>query len=352
MITSSFLSTASLSNDTRLSIALIQARLVQAQKELATGRHADIGITLGASTGITVSMRQDLTQIQSIKDTNSLVLTRMQASQSALQVVASKTQSFLSALVGAQSSATMPETILQEAQSGLQTLQDQLNSSLDGQYLFAGINSDIKPLDDFFANPPPASAQSINAAFSAKFGISPTDPSVSSISASDMQDFLDNEFADLFSSTNWSTNWSAASDKVVNSRISRTETADTSTTANNAVFRQLAEAYAMVSGLGFSNLNSATQQVIIQKATQLVGDGIGGLTKVQSFLGVTQQRVTDSNDQIDIQIDFLTKSIDSLESVDPTVVTTQLTNLTTQLEAAYSVTNRLNNLSIMDFLSS
>jgi flagellar hook-associated protein 3 FlgL len=137
----------------------------------------------------------------------------------------------------------------------------------------------------------------------------------------------------------------------VNSRISRTETADTSVTANDPTFRQLTQAYAMVAGLGFANLNSAAQQVIVKQATTLMGNGIGGLTKVQSFLGVTQQRVSDSNDQIDTQVDFLNKSIDSLESVDPTEVTTQISDLTTQLEAAYSVTNRLNNLSIMDYLT-
>lgn len=61
---------------------------MDAQKELATGRHADVGLTLGAQTGVAVSLRQDIAQIKSIKDTNSLVLTRMQASQAALNTLA------------------------------------------------------------------------------------------------------------------------------------------------------------------------------------------------------------------------------------------------------------------------
>lgn len=350
MLTSTFISTASLSSETKASIARIQQRLVDAQTELSTGRHADVGLTLGAQTGVAVSLRQDIAQIQSIKDTNSIVLTRMQGSQAALNTLATTSQTFLNALTPAQSDNTISGTILQQAQAAMQSLQDQLNSSLDGQYLFAGINSDVKPLDDFFGNPPPASAQAVQAAFTAKFGMSPDDPNVSSISASDMQDFLNNEFADLFSDANWSANWSGASDKPVNSRISRTETANTSVTANDNTFRQLTEAFTMVAGLGFQNLNSATQKVIMQQATQVVSNGIGGLTKVQSFLGVTQQRVSDANDQIDTQIDFLNKSIDGLESVDSAEVTTQISDLSTALEAAYAVTNRLSNLSIMDFL--
>jgi flagellar hook-associated protein 3 FlgL len=351
MITPTFISTASLSSETKASIARIQQRLVDAQTELATGRHADVGLTLGAQTGVSVSLRQDIAQIQSIKDTNSIVLTRMQGSQAALNTLATTSQTFLNALTPAQSTGTMPDTIVQQAQAAMQSLQDQLNSSLDGQYLFAGINSDVKPLDDFFSSPPSASAQAVKTAFVAKFGMSPDDPNASSISASDMKDFLNNEFANLFSDANWSASWSGASDRPVNSRISRTETANTSVTANDNTFRQLAQAFTMVAGLGFQNLNSAAQQVVMQQATQLVSNGIGGLTKVQSFLGVTQQRVSDASDQIGTQIDFLNKSIDGLESVDTAEVTTQISDLSTALEAAYSVTNRLSNLSIMDYLS-
>ncbi len=219
MITPAFSSTTSLTNETRLSIARIQAQLLDAQTELSSGRHADVGITLGATTGVAVSMRQDLDQIQSIKDSNGIVLTRMQASQAALDAISTNAKSFLSTLIDGQSSATPADTTFQQAQAGMQTLQDQLNSSLDGQYLFSGINSDVKPTDDFFADPPSASGQAVADAFQAKFGMSPSDPAVVNISASDMQDFLDNEFSDLFSDTNWSNNWSAASDKPVSNRI-------------------------------------------------------------------------------------------------------------------------------------
>jgi flagellar hook-associated protein 3 FlgL len=107
----------------------------------------------------------------------------------------------------------------------------------------------------------------------------------------------------------------------------------------------------MVSGLGFANLNDGAKQVIVSAARGLTADAIGSLTNIQSFLGVTQQRVTDSNDQIDAQVTFLTKSIDNLENVDSTEVATQLSQLSTALEAAYSVTNRLHNLSLMNYLT-
>ena len=351
MISSSFISSLSLSTDTRRSIAQLQSQLVDAQKELASGRHADVGKTLGATTGVTVSMRQDMDQITSIQNANNLVLNRLTASQSALDTVSKSTSSFLSALITAQTASTSQDTLIQSAQAGMQTLQDQLNASLDGQYLFAGINSDVKPMDDFFGTPPSAGRQAVTAAFQTKFGISPNDPAAANISPSDMQDFLNNEFADLFSDSNWSSTWSAASDKPVSSRITRSGIINTSVTANDSNFRSLAQAYAMISGLGFGNLSNGTQQVIISQARSIVANATGGLTQVQSALGVTQQRISDANDQIDTQVSFLTKSINNLETVDPAAVTTQLSQISTALQAAYSLTNQLNNLSILDYIN-
>ncbi len=351
MITTSYISSASITDETRRSIARLQSQLVDAQQELSTGTHADLGVTLGATTGVSVSMRQDLDQLQAIKNSNDLVLNRLTASQSALETISTGTQNFLSALITAQTAGTSSETLIQAATTGMQTMQDQLNSSLDGQYLFAGINSDVHPMDDFFASPPSAGQQAVTNAFVAKFGISPNDPAAANISPTDMQSFLDNEFANLFSNSNWSSTWSAASDKPVSSRISRSEVVNSSATANDPAFRNVAEAFTMIAGLGFGALNTGTQQVIISKARDLTANAKGGLTLVQSSLGVTQQRITDANDQIDTQVNFLSKSIDNLEQVDPASVSTQLSQISTALQAAYSLTNKLNSLSILNYLS-
>ena len=350
MITPAFISTSALTDETRLSIARLQSRLLDAQKELATGRHADVGVTLGASTGIAVSLRQDLNQIRTMKDTNALVDTRLTASQAALTNIASGAQNYLADLVRIQSASASPDTIVAEAQAGLRTLTDQLNSSVNGQFLFSGINSDVKPIDDYFAASSPNKA-AVAAAFQAKFGMTQDDPNVVNISAADMTDFLDNEFASLFTGANWANNWSSASDKVVSSRISRSETVDTSASANAQVFKDLTAAFTMMSDLGFTALNDQTKQAVIGKAVQLVGNSIGGIGNVQSALGVAQERVKSANDNIDKQVNFLTLSIDNLEAVDPSEVATRIALLQTQLEAAYQVTNRLSNLSLMDYLT-
>jgi len=350
MISSSFISSSSLTDETLRSIANLQKQLVDSQKEIATGRYADVGVTLGATTGVSVSMRQDMDQIQAIQTSNNIVLNRLTASQSSLDTLSKSASDFLSSLISAQTASTSQDTLIQASKAGMQTLQDQLNSSLDGQYLFAGTNSDVQPMDDFFGTPPSQGATDLRNAFKAKFGIYPDDPAVANISPDDMTSFLDNEFANVFSDSNWTSDWTHASTKPVSNRISRSAVINTSVTATNGTFRDLTEAYAMISGLGFANLNSGTQQAIISKARDLTANVTGSLTQVQSGLGVTQQRISDSNDQIDSQVNFLTKSIDNLEQIDPAAVTTQLSQISTALQAAYQLTSQLNNLSILNYL--
>ncbi len=350
MIGPAFISTSSISNDVRQSISRLQGKIVDAQKELTSGRHADGGKTLGAAAGKVVSLRHEALQYQTVLDSNAIVRTRLNATQLGLQAISDTTQSITAALVRAHSNSASPETIVQEARSGLNALIDTLNTSLDGQYIFSGINSDVRPLQNYFSQTPPASRQAVADAFLAKFGISQSDPAVALISAADMQDFVDNAYPAEFSDANWAGSWSEASDKAVRNRISRTELLETSVTANSDAFRALASALALVSDSGFENLNATTKQVVIDKALQLVGTAVQGITTVQSQIGVTQERVSASSEQIELQRSLLDLAIEGFEGVDPAEVSVRLSSLMTQMETAYALTSRIYRLSLLDFI--
>ncbi len=350
MIYPSFISTVAISNETRLSIARMQARLVEAQTEMATGRHADVGLTLGAKSGITTSLRQDRAQLQAIKDSNTLVATRLTASQTSLTNISDLAQNFLAAIVRAQSTSLTDNTIIAEAQATLKSFNEALNASVDGQYLFAGINSDVRPVDSYFGEIPPASRQAMAAAFQAAFGFDQTSASVATISASAMQNFLDNDYAAMFANPSWSADWSYASDKNVRNRISRLELEDVSTNANQQAFRDLTAALVMVADSGFDKMSEVTRGVMLERASNLVMSAIGAVSGIQSTLGVTQERLSKSSETLGLQIGLIDKSITDLEGVDPNEVATRLSTLTTQMEAAYSITRRIHDLSIIDYL--
>ncbi len=130
-----------------------------------------------------------------------------------------------------------------------------LNTNVDGDYLFAGTNTSVAPITDYYSAGS-ANQPAVNTAFSSSFGFSQTSSSVANITASQMQSFLDNNFAPLFQGSNWTSDWSSASDTTTTSEISPSQTVNTSVSANQSAFQDLAQAYTMVADLGTQNLST------------------------------------------------------------------------------------------------
>jgi flagellar hook-associated protein 3 FlgL len=345
-----FTSTSAISEAARLTMMKLQSQLVEAQKEVSTGRYADVGVTLGSRTGQTVALRQEQTRLQAIIDSNGLVATRLDASQSALKSISDDAQTYLNELISSRT-GDVQRSIEGEAQNGLKSLIGVLNTQVDGAYLFAGTNADVKPIADYDQSPPSASQQAVDAAFVAAFGFPSSDPQVANISASDMQTFLDTSFADLFKDPAWKNTWSQASDQSVRSRISGSELIDTSASANDAAIRKLVSAHVMVASLGTANLNESAYQKVIDQASKLTSEAIQGLTMVQSDLGSAQQRVSDANSRMTAQRDIITNHVGALEGVDPFEASSRLSALMTQIETAYAMTARIQKLTLLNYLA-
>lgn len=345
-----FISTSAISAATRLSLMKVQAELAEAQKEMTTGRLADVGKGLGFKTGQTISLRQEHTRLTTIIETNSVVSTRLEISQASLQNIVDNAEAFAGQLLASSIDGANASVLQGEGQSGLDAFIGTTNTSFNGGYVFAGVNSDAKPLTEYFESPTPASRQGVANAFLTAFGITQSDPAVANITAPDMQNFLDTTFADLFDDPSWSTDWSSASSQDVRNRISTNELIETSVNTNEAAFKKLAMAYTMVADLGAQGLNEDAFQVIVDKAIELTSSAIQDFSELQSHLGVAQQRVSDANDRMSIQIDILTTQVNSLEAVDPNEAATRVSSLLTQIESSYALTARIMGLSILNYL--
>jgi flagellar hook-associated protein 3 FlgL len=274
----------------------------------------------------------------------------MSSTQTIMGNLQSTAQNVLNALISATSQSTAGSTLQSTAQDALQSLVSELNSSVNGEYVFGGINSGVAPITDYYASASSASQTADNSAFLSTFGFSQTSSSVSSITGAQMQSFLTNQFASLYQGSNWTSNWSSASDVTISSKISDTQTASTSISANNSAFQDLAQAYSMVANLGTQNLSADALNTIISNATTLVQQGITGLTQLQTNMGLIQNDVSTANDQMSTQMTILSTQISNLESVDTYQASTQLTELQTQLETSYSLTSQIQKLSLVNYI--
>lgn len=345
-----FISSSSISAATRQALAKVQQELADAQKEMVSGRLADVGKSLGLKTGQSISLRQEYSRLSTIVETNTQVSTRLTATQKTLQNLVDTAQDFAGQLLGSRIGGASALSVEADAKSRLEGFLDSLNSSFSSGYLFSGVNSDVKPLTDYFGTPTSAARQGVANAFLAEFGVAQTDPAAQNISAADMKTFLDTTYSDLFEDPSWSTDWSSASTENIRSRISTSELIETSTNANEAAFRKLAKAYTMVSDLGAGNLSQPAFEVVIDEATRLVNEAVQELGQLQSKLGVSEQRVSDASERMSLQIDILNKNVTSLEAVDPNEAATRVSELAKQIETSYALTARIMSLSILDYL--
>ncbi|WP_214471956.1 flagellar hook-associated family protein [Mesorhizobium sp. dw_380] len=343
-------SSAALSNAMRYQQMRMQAELVKATKESSTGVVADVGLALGGRTAQSVTFSRDLDRLNVIVDSNGLVAARLASTQTSLGQLSSVAQTFLSSLTTASSGDNSDSLTQSTGQTTIQQLASILNTSVNGEYLFAGTNTDVKPINDFTAAGSPAKA-AFDASFVAKFGFTPNDPLAADITAAQMDDFITNDVTPQFLGSGWQTNMSNATDQQIVSRIALNETTETSTSANSDGIKKLAMAAAMVTSLMSTNISQAAKDSIVSHSQILVGEALSGIAQVQSQTGIVQKRVSDASDRMKTQIDLFERHILDLEAVDPATAATRVADLTQHIETSFALTARLQQLSLLNYLT-
>lgn len=339
-------STMSLINATKEMRTNLQYKIAEGQKEASTGRYADVGMSIGYLTERTLSLRNELERLNTFKDTNAVAASRLELTQTQLDGMASSAQEFLTTLMAARASPSSAGVAVQDAKSKLIAFTAAMNTAVNGAYLFAGVNTDVKPLGDYYTTPPSAAQSAVSTAFSTAFP-----GPVEDISASDMTAFLNGTFATLFDNANWTANWSQASDQDITSRISSNERIASSTNANEEPFRLLASVYTMVADLPVDQLSEGAYLALIDTAMELVGRASNtGLTDLRATLGTAQGRIKAANERIDVQKGLLNEHVLALEGVDPYEAQVRVNALLTQLETAYALTAKLQNLTLLKYI--
>lgn len=338
-----------MSHTLRYQLMRMQAELADRQKEATTGKVADRGVELGGKSARSLSMSRDIERLKGLVDSNALASNRLDATQSAMTQIGKLADDMLTSLTAAGSGVDEKDVLQEDAARVLGSVTSILNTNINGEYLFAGINTDVRPIDDF-AEPGSASKTAFDAAFQAKFGFDQNDPQAANISAADMDDFLTNHLEPEFLGAGWQANWSGASDQKITSRIALNETAETSVTANEPGLRKLAMATAALSDLLSGQLGEEARAALYERATALVGQAVTDIAGAQSEAGVAQNRITAASERIDAQVDLFKGFITDLEGVDPYEASTRVNDLITQIETSYALTSRIQKLSLLNHL--
>lgn len=347
----SFISNIAIQSAMRLTMSSSQNEVQNLQKEIVTGRYADIGVSLGAGASRSVALNRDLLRLDNIKDSNALATQRLSASQGALTLMADNAQSMLEAFITVTSSddAGRLGIAKRDVQTALDAFTGAINTSSNGEYVFSGINTDAKPLTNYLDPASPARA-AFDTAFQTHFGFTKTDPLVSGITAAQMDDFITNTLEPSFTGTDWAANWSSASDTNVTSRITRNELIESTTNANTAGMRNFA--LAAVIGLELLGLPLASdvRTTVNSKAMEYAGAAVSGIDNERSQLGLAEERVAKANKSLEAQHSIIKLHVTSIEEVDAYEASTRMNSLLAQIETSYKLTSRIQQLSLTNYL--
>ncbi|EJJ26478.1 flagellar hook-associated family protein [Rhizobium sp. CF142] len=345
----SFTSTSAIQNILRQTISQSQKLLSSSSTEAATGTYADLGVSLGSGVAKTISMSSVIDQAASFKNSNALVSLRLESSQSSLstmQTAADSLVSNLTALLGNQDESALA-VAQQSATDALSQMVSASNTVVNGEYLFGGINLSSKPLTDQSAA---VSSQIDSALQTYADGLG---KSIGDLSGTEISSFISDTVEPMFSEASWTdptSGWSTAASTNMSSRISGSEVIQSSANANSQGMRYLALASVLVSTLSAKGLSSDAQRAVTSAAINYASGASSNLVSQQSQLGLSQERVEKANDALDAQTTILQNKLVDLEGVDTYEASTQVKSLETQLETAYTLVNKLQSLSLVNYL--
>lgn len=352
----SFMSNLAVTNSMRQSINQVQNELVDAQREVVTGRYNNLGEVLGATTSRSLNLHRDVNMMDNVLATNSIVTQRLSSTQMAMATISNAGQTGLNTMVALAGSTdkTQLTTAVQTMTDVLDQFTDASNTSVNGEYVLSGINTDSKPISNYMTDEGGAKT-AFDGEFLTFFGFPQTDPDVYNITATQMQDFMTTVVEPMFldpSAANytWDTNWSNASDTPMTSRISKAEVVQTSATVNADGFRYLA--MGAIVGIELLNLSmsSNTRAVVSNSVINYMGKAINGVDQERTQLGLSENRVAMANETLQAQINIVKLNLDDLEGVDAYEASTRITALTNQMEISYNLTARLSQLSLVNAL--
>ncbi len=343
-----FISSLSPWHSVERTVGGLQRQLAVASREVSSGLRADLGRHLGYGTGNYLSQKSILSTLDQLQTTNGRLASRLDQTQQALSAIANLTTDFRSSLIAARQSPDARAQLVEDAKSRIGALVGLLSTTSDGAYIFSGMNTDVAPLAKYETGS--VAKNAVDATFQSYFGFSQNSASVTSITAAQMDDYLRTSFNLLGTQPAWSANFSAATDEVLTSRIQDGQVVETSLSANASALTSLYLSLVAIIDTGASQLDPPAFETLIDHTIATTAQSIASLNDQQARLGQVQQRIVEANVIAEDSISRLQAIIGEAESVDPYEASTRLTNLSDQLNVAYTVTSHLKNLSLLNYL--
>ncbi|WP_375176136.1 flagellin [Pseudooceanicola sp.] len=332
--------------------------MIQAEHEVATGRHADAFKALGTRSTEALNTRAMYDRTEGRIESNTLLQNRLDLMASSLGNVREAAQEVMTmAITNTDPTSSDPQFLQQMAIDAFNTIASFMNASYNGKAFFAGVDSDanavnnwgqadtttgLRPSDVMSAIVGGGIASAADAAakiaeIDAVFHGTPANPN--------------HAYEQTFFNGTALMNGAVPNPRLT-AQIDEDFQISYGVQANDDGIRELMQGLSMLASTDPVLITDpAAYSAWIGAAASKLATGVDAVLAAEARTGSMQKLVEDANSRLSAKKEVLSLHISSLETVDPYEAATRLTSAETQLKASYAVTARLQAMSFLNFMT-
>jgi flagellar hook-associated protein 3 FlgL len=315
-------------------IGRLRAQHAEASGELVTGRVADPARELGAGLESALLLKKAIDDIGSIRQTIALGKTRAAGTQASLSVVAKDAAGLSAEILGAV--ARGDEIAIKiggaSAEQRLRAAFGALNARVADVSLFAG---------DAVDRPALASADTLLADVGALYAASAT--------AADFEAALDVYFNDPAGGFSQSVYLGGAGD-APRADLGEGESVATAARADEPAIKDVLRALAATAVAAAAPPGAMRDEVLGGASGKMLA-GADGVAAIAARIGIAEERMEAREQRLDFENTVLTEAYNGLTARDTYEAASRLQQIEVALEASYTITARLSQLTLSRFIS-
>ena len=340
-------------------IADVQSRLNQASLEVATGMKADVYKSLGYGASEVLALRAQLNRNDGYIASNNLLASKLDVTATTLGGIRDVVQNFLNVAIPNLDVPTASASGLQAAAlTALEQLSAQINTTYQSNALFAGIDSNQRPLNKWGEvnattglSPSDVLANVIGAGITTALDATQKVDALVDIYASADLALPNRNFEATFYNGSPLLDSGGLGTPRLQAQIDKNTTLSYGVQANDPAFTDVLRGLAMIAATDVSTIGDGqAYKAWMTSAVNALSNGINGLIKVEADLGTQQQQLAERITAQQNMADIFNARVNKLEGVDLFEASNRVLQLENQLQATYTMTARLARLTFLDFI--
>lgn len=315
--------------------AALKTEMARLNEELTSGQVSDVKSVLAGNTSYLAGIENDLRVLDGYRVAGAEAGQFADAMQLALDRIQTASSNYSQdLLVTAQNaSGQVLDQFAEDARSELETIVSALNTTVGGRTVFAGTATNQNPLADVDTI--------LTGLQTALTGATSVD---------DVMAMTDVWFADPAGFA--ATAYQGSDTSLAPFRLGEGETVALSTTANDAALREVIKVVALagMADDGSLSLSSDQKRELLSRAATDLLSAQTDLTAIRASVGASQERISQIESRNSAERTSLEFAKGALLGADPYETATKLEEVQFQLQALYTVTARMSDLSLVNFI--